>query len=157
VSSKTNHRDAIRNRNLASRAMPVFDDALNIQQNIEQNTNKNSIYNTDKLTEQNIEQNTKLSSNQNNTQNIDESLKGQSSITVATEEIGSFLHEMLNVTDKPRVEDTHTRRTYLIENEIVERLDAESKRRPRGWPTKLVNGLLRAYFNEQDRVKRRPE
>lgn len=47
-------------------------------------------------------------------------------------------------------EQTHTRRTYLIRNDLVERLETEAKRHSRGWPTRLINGLLESYFLDLD-------
>ncbi len=47
-------------------------------------------------------------------------------------------------------EQTHTRRTYLIRNDLVDRLEAEAKQHSRGWPTRLINGLLESYFADLD-------
>ena len=40
---------------------------------------------------------------------------------------------------KQTIEDTHTRRTFLIDNNLLERLDKLSKKQKRGFGTYLVN------------------
>ncbi|SFV03950.1 hypothetical protein [Alicyclobacillus macrosporangiidus] len=195
MSSKTNLRAAIRERNLAARAMPVFEDqsdesstlnttgksephsTLSTTQNITPGNAQHSAQHTEQFMTQTSEhtltedsttpvpfEDTSLRDATNtSTQNIaqhetqtTEQNIAQSSAQEATLEPGqgivNFVREIAGDVGKQRVEETHTRRTYLIENDLVERLEAEARRRPRGWPTKLINGLLRAYFEEQDRI-----
>lgn len=44
--------------------------------------------------------------------------------------------------DKPRMEDTHTRRTFLIRNDLLERLDDTSNKPDNFTKTKFINYVL---------------
>ncbi|QSO50119.1 hypothetical protein [Alicyclobacillus mengziensis] len=150
MSGKVDHRSAIRERNLASRAMPVFTKDTDTE-TTNHGTDKTPTLPHEDFNQQHNEQNKTLNSTVNTTQNIKQ--KTEQNITHISEEndMTDFLDTIMSDVGKKLVEDTHTRRTYLIEKELVARLDDEARRRPRGWATKLVNGLLRAYFAEQDR------
>ena len=52
---------------------------------------------------------------------------------------------------KPTVEDTHTRGTFLIQNELLERLDALAKGQKRGFKTKLVNYALKEFLDQAEK------
>lgn len=56
--------------------------------------------------------------------------------------INNILSTLANTNDL-NVEETHTRRTYLIENELLEELNRISKGKKRGFPTKVINSGLR--------------
>jgi hypothetical protein len=43
---------------------------------------------------------------------------------------------------KPRVEDTHTRDTYLIRNDLLERLNKVAAKQSKGFKMRLINYLL---------------
>ena len=46
------------------------------------------------------------------------------------------------------VDMTHTRQTYLIQNDLIERLERLAKKRDRGFKTQLINYALERVLNE---------
>ena len=66
-------------------------------------------------------------------------------------ELRKFIVESFNVDTshgRKRVEDTHTRDTFLIENELLQKLNLIAKQQPKGYKKKLINDLLRMYLQE---------
>lgn len=51
-------------------------------------------------------------------------------------------------TKRPTVEQTHTRDTFLIENDLLNRLNRIAERMPKGFKKELVNDLLRQAVAE---------
>jgi len=48
---------------------------------------------------------------------------------------------------KPRVEDTHTRDTYLIRNDLLERFNKLAKHEKKGFKMRLINYVLEKELN----------
>lgn len=49
----------------------------------------------------------------------------------------------------PKLEDTHSRRTFLVENELLERLDeVAEKTKNRSFKTKFINHVIRLGLEE---------
>lgn len=49
---------------------------------------------------------------------------------------------------KKKFEETHTRDTIWIENDLKKRLDSESSENGRGEKTRIINEALRIYFTK---------
>lgn len=49
---------------------------------------------------------------------------------------------------KPTVEETHTRQTYLIRNDLIKRLEKIAKKQDRGFKTALVNEGIKRLLDE---------
>src|SRR5699024_12454736 len=55
---------------------------------------------------------------------------------------------------KKKMEDTHTRRTFLIENELLKRLDKKAKSiENKGFKTSFINYILEKGLDELDQLK----
>ncbi|GMA51656.1 hypothetical protein GCM10025857_30130 [Alicyclobacillus contaminans] len=100
MSAKTNHKDAIRQRNLAARAMPVFMEPQNTEQPIQETTALNSVPETIHHTEQNNKHDVVHAQNP---EHVIEQTSEQS------EGLMTFVRELAEDIGKTRVEDTHTR------------------------------------------------
>lgn len=50
---------------------------------------------------------------------------------------------------KPKFEDTHKRKTFWLQHDVFEMVDAEMKNNDRGEMTYVINTLLREYFNKR--------
>ena len=48
---------------------------------------------------------------------------------------------------KPKVEDTHTRDTYLIRNDLLERFNKLAKNEKKGFKMRLINYVLEKELN----------
>ncbi|MDA1918179.1 hypothetical protein [Bacillus cereus group sp. BcHK140] len=68
--------------------------------------------------------------------------------------IGQVKEELLNQyeekSNKQTVEDTHRRTTFLLRNDLLERLDSLSKGK-RGYKTMFMNKAIEALLNEMDK------
>lgn len=53
---------------------------------------------------------------------------------------------------KPTIEETHTRQTYLIRNDLIERLNKLARRKDRGFKTHLINYAIEQALNEIDAI-----
>ena len=51
-------------------------------------------------------------------------------------------------TKRETVEDTHTRQTYLIRNDLIKRMDKLAKNKARGFKTMLVNHAIEKVLEE---------
>jgi hypothetical protein len=60
--------------------------------------------------------------------------------------IKSIISTLTN-SDDLNVEETHSRRTYLIENELLEELERVSKDKKKGYKTKIINTGLRIVLD----------
>lgn len=58
-----------------------------------------------------------------------------------------FLERFPEKDNRP-IEETHRRATFLIERELLDRLDQLASDRPRGFKTALVNEALRRILDE---------
>jgi len=58
------------------------------------------------------------------------------------------------VETKQRMEETHTRRTFLIKNELLKRLDKKAKGvENKGFKTEFINYILEKGLDELDQLK----
>lgn len=78
--------------------------------------------------------------------NVTNNSKSETEVVEADESSSDFWSTVTN--KKPTVEDTHTRGTFLIQNELLERLDALAKGQKRGFKTKLVNHALKEFLDQ---------
>ncbi|MBM0067979.1 hypothetical protein [Alkalicoccobacillus gibsonii] len=78
--------------------------------------------------------------------NVTNNKKSETEVVEADELSSDFWSTVTN--KKPTVEDTHTRGTFLIQNELLERLDALAKGQKRGFKTKLVNHALKEFLDQ---------
>lgn len=49
---------------------------------------------------------------------------------------------------KPKINETHTLRSYLIRNDILERFNRMCEGKPRGYPTFLLNAIIERFLDE---------
>jgi len=57
---------------------------------------------------------------------------------------------------KDKMEDTHTRRTFLVKNELLDRLDRTSKKiNNTGFKTKFINFILEKGLDELEEIDRK--
>jgi hypothetical protein len=61
---------------------------------------------------------------------------------VATSIVGKYANRKGRKPAKQTIEDTHTRQTYLIRNDLISRLERLSKGQRRGFKTEFVNDAL---------------
>lgn len=59
-----------------------------------------------------------------------------------------FLEQFQEKENRPTVEETHKRATFLIEQELLERMDRLASGRARGFKTALVNEAIRRMLDE---------
>lgn len=69
--------------------------------------------------------------------------------------VKSATEQLLNKYDakikKPRIEDTHTRTTFLFRNDLRDRLDKLSEDKSRGFKTIVMNEAIEAILDELER------
>lgn len=65
-----------------------------------------------------------------------------------TEHENENTESLLRAFDKQRVEDTHTRATYLIKNETLKKLEKISRGKGKGFKTQLVNYALERMLDD---------
>lgn len=82
------------------------------------------------------------SNNEHNNETV--KLNSNSEQTTANEDLLSIYNE-----EKPRVEDTHTRDTYLIRNDLLERFNNVARTQKKGFKMRLINHILE---KELDRI-----
>lgn len=52
---------------------------------------------------------------------------------------------------KATIEETHRRQTWLIKNELIERLERLAAGKPRGFKTKLINNAIEFAISELEK------
>lgn len=57
------------------------------------------------------------------------------------------------IDDKPKVEESHSRRTFLVENELLEELDAIAENKKRGFITSFINYAIENALNDYKNIK----
>lgn len=65
-----------------------------------------------------------------------------------------FIEMFREKTKRKTVEETHKRQTFLIDKELIRRLDRLAKRNPRGFKTALVNEGISRMLNEIEKKPR---
>ncbi|MED0737848.1 hypothetical protein [Aneurinibacillus thermoaerophilus] len=60
----------------------------------------------------------------------------------------SFIDSFLEKKKKATVEETHTRQTFLIHNELLKRMNKAARGRERGFKTALVNEAIKRILDE---------
>jgi len=76
---------------------------------------------------------------------------------ISNEESDSFPGESNELTkmikSKKRMEETHTRRTFLIRNDLLKRLDKKAKNiKNKGFKTEFINYILEKGLDELDEL-----
>ena len=87
--------------------------------------------------------------NENKQLKVTNNSKSETEVIDSDEPSSDFWSTVTN--KKPTVEDTHTRGTFLIQNELLERLDALAKGQKRGFKTKLVNHALKEFLDQVEK------
>lgn len=109
-----------------------------------------AFFGEDQTNEDNIETEQLNVTDKHNTENkqlnVTNNSKNETEVVEADESSSDFWSTVTN--KKPTVEDTHTRGTFLIQNELLERLDALAKGQKRGFKTKLVNHALKEFLDQ---------
>ena len=59
-----------------------------------------------------------------------------------------FIEQFKEKATRKTVEETHRRQTYLIDNELIKRLDRLARRQPKGFKTAVVNEGIRRVLDE---------
>lgn len=73
------------------------------------------------------------------------------SIVTMEDAKNDFLRKMEAKKKKLRVEDTHTRSTFLFRNDLQERLDKLAKKsKVRGFKTEFINDAIEKMLNEYE-------
>lgn len=60
----------------------------------------------------------------------------------------TFIDSIIEKEKKKTIEDTHTRSTFLVHNDLLSRMDKLSKKRKRGFKTELVNHAIKDLLDE---------
>lgn len=66
----------------------------------------------------------------------------------------NFLSVYAEQSRKPRVEDTHTRDTYLIRNDLLERFNNLAAGQKRGFKTRFINYVLEKELDKIEKSNR---
>lgn len=90
--------------------------------------------------------------NKTNNEQLKESLKSKTNNKKETDlefsnTGNNFLNEFKKA-KKPTVEETHTRQTYLIKNELISKLEELAAGKDRGFKTHLVNYAIEQVINQ---------
>lgn len=59
-----------------------------------------------------------------------------------------FIEQFKEKTTRKTVEETHRRQTYLIDKELIKRLDRLARRQPKGFKTAVINEGIRRVLDE---------
>lgn len=106
-------------------------DTYKLSESVNMNSNTEQLNVTDKVTNTNAE--------------------SSESSHIGTELLQAFEKK----TKRETVEDTHTRQTYLVRNDLIKRLDKLAKNKARGFKTMLVNHAIEKVLEElEDRGKK---
>lgn len=106
-----------------------FENTDNEKDSVKGNTNKDQLDVTVKSNTNTEQLNGTLKSNTDNKNEI---------VSEISNTGNNFLNEFKK-TKKPTVEETHTRQTYLIRNQLIDQLEELAKGKDRGFKTQLVN------------------
>ena len=83
------------------------------------------------------------------------SITEQTNVTVKQNEGGEsgFLQTYEEKTKRKTVEETHTRQTYLIRNDLIKRMEKLAAEKDRGFKTALVNHAIEKVLEELEGAK----
>lgn len=62
-----------------------------------------------------------------------------------------FLKQFHETIKKPTIEETHKRQTFLIEKQLLKRLNQIAKRNPKGFKTHFINYCIKKGLDELDK------
>lgn len=65
-----------------------------------------------------------------------------------------FLDKFQARFSKPTIEDTHTRRTFLVRNDLLKQMDKLAKKQRKGFKTHLLNYALEKALEELEEDKK---
>ena len=125
-----------------------------IQSNSVESTNSTEDSDVTHLTHRNDEQSTETLTNNSNTEYSNVVIKSTSTndhenvIGVAKEFDANFVQSKKT---RQTVDMTHTRQTYLIRNDLIDRLERLAKKRDRGFKTHLINFALGEVLDELEK------
>lgn len=122
-----------------------------IQSNSVESTNSTEDSDVTHLTHRNDEQSTETLTNNSNTEYSNVVIKSTSTNdpTNVTGTAKTFDADFIQrKKSRQTVDMTHTRQTYLIQNDLIERLERLAKKRDRGFKTQLINYALERVLNE---------
>jgi hypothetical protein len=66
-----------------------------------------------------------------------------------------FMEQFQKKVSRPTVEQTHRRQTYLIDKELISRLERLAKEQPKGFKTAVVNEGIRRVLDEIEAQRRK--
>lgn len=66
----------------------------------------------------------------------------------------SSLGVLLDFKNKKTIDQTHTRQTYLVRNELIKRMNKLSKSQGKGFKTKVVNHALEMVLDELEALQK---
>lgn len=83
------------------------------------------------------------------------SITEQSNVTIKQEEGGDsgFLKAYEEKAKRKTIEETHTRQTYLIRNDLIKRMERLAEKKERGFKTALVNHAIEKVLEELEGTK----
>lgn len=64
-----------------------------------------------------------------------------------------FLDKFQARFSRPTIEDTHTRRTFLVRNDLLKRMDRMARKQRKGFKTHLLNHALEKVLDELEKDK----
>lgn len=139
------------------------DDKKNSGKHLNEQSNEEETGKSNKKPEQYSGKSNSLSDKENKTSNIDrnsetkmENSDENSEEVINDQPIGATSdHEQDNFWDlidqekkKKTVEETHTRQTYLIRNDLLKELNKVSRKQGKGFKTKVINYALEQFLND---------
>lgn len=68
--------------------------------------------------------------------------------------LNTFVSEFEEKQKKKTVEETHTRQTYLIDNDLIKRLNKLATKKGKGFKTALINRALATALDELEQLKK---
>ncbi|MFD1678267.1 hypothetical protein [Alicyclobacillus fodiniaquatilis] len=122
--------------------------------NVKRNAKTEQLNEIEKHKHQTESENVSVNSNtETETLNIiDNSNTVQSETPQKPFSIADHIAGMLEIQEKDKrtVEDTHKRATFLIRNDLLQRLDKVAKRQSKGYKTRVINQLLQTWLDSLD-------
>ncbi|MCR8987695.1 hypothetical protein NW801_22145 [Brevibacillus laterosporus] len=128
-------------RNTNTEYRKVIKESNNIKEDNSSYKNKNS--NNSSLTDQQIIVKTNDEKSRLNNEMIEDNKVDNSEI--------NFMELYEEKSKKPTIEETHTRRSYLIRNDLEEKLQRHAKKKKRGFMTLFINYAIEQALKELDK------
>ena len=71
--------------------------------------------------------------------------------------VAHFVKEYTTRTEKPTVEETHKRVTFLLDKDVLRRLDLLASNKKRGYKTQVFNTAVAMMVSELEKMEREGE